>query len=281
MTSEQTSFSKRRMYNIFGADGRSLIVALDHGAAIDVYPHLACPERLISEVVRGGCDALLTTFGVSQKCAREIANRGLILRADGGSSELGTYQEPVLLYSVESALQVGADAIACMAFPGSPFEKATLKNVSRLAADCVRWSMPLMVEVLPGGFASPELHTIRNLRIACRIAAELGADFVKTKFVGGEEFHEVVDGCYCPIVVLGGERTSSEAEFLSMIQNALRAGAAGVAIGRNVWQHANSSALVWAISAMVHEGASLEQSLERLSKNVPAQFAPARSGFSQ
>lgn len=259
-------FSKRRMYNIFAADGRTLIVAMDHGMGMDVYPGLACPEQPISRAVEGGADAFLSTFGTAGSCARQIGNRGLILRADGGTTELGGQQEPALLYSVESALRIGADAVACMAFPGSPFEKATLSNVSRLAGECARWAMPLMVEVIPGGFANPELHTARNFRIACRIAAELGADFIKTKYTGGEDFHEVVAGCYCPIVVLGGERASSDREFLAMIQNALQAGAAGVAAGRNIWQHADARALVRAMSAMIHQGASLDRALELLSR---------------
>jgi DhnA family fructose-bisphosphate aldolase class Ia len=257
--SEQASFSKRRMYKIFGADRRALIVAMDHGAGMDVYPDLACPEQPIKRVVEGGADALLATFGIAGKYAQQIGNRGIILRADGGNSELGNYQEPALLYSVEDALLLGADAVACMAFPGSPFEKATLANVSRLASECARWAMPLMVEVIPGGFANPELHTVRNFRIACRIAAELGADFIKTKYIGGEGFREVVEGCYCPIVVLGGERTVTDREFLTMIQNAMEGGAAGVAVGRNIWQRSNACALVSSISAMIHDGARVDQ----------------------
>jgi class I fructose-bisphosphate aldolase len=126
--------------------------------------------------------------------------------------------------------------------------------------------MPLLVEVLPGGFSNPQLHTAENTRVACRIAAELGADVIKTKYTGdGKSFSEVVTGCYCPIVVLGGKKMGSDRELLVMVRDAIAAGAAGVVLGRNVWQRSNPRELVSALSRIIHENASLEESMASLS----------------
>lgn len=263
----EEGFSKRRMYNIFRDDGRALIVAMDHGGTVDVYPALASPGPVLDEIVAGGADAVLTTFGIARSYFRHIKNAGLILRIDGGSSQLRGAQECSILFSLEDALATGADAVACMALPGSPYESRTLANVSRLAGECARWGLPLMVEVLPGGFGDSKQHVPENIRLGCRIAAELGADFIKTKYVGSvEEFKRVVAGCYRPILVLGGERMESERQVLKMVRDAIEAGASGVVMGRNIWQHPRPRAMVSALSQIIHGGASIEEALELITR---------------
>lgn len=261
---EREMFSKRRMYNIFREDGRALIVAMDHGASLDVHPALADPGAILDAVVAGGADAILTTFGIAKNYFQHVKRAGLILRVDGGSSALPSGEKKQnILFSVENALAVGADAVACMAFPGSPDESGTLTNASRLAGECAKWSLPLMVEALPGGFADFKQHTPKNILLACRIAAELGADFIKTEYTGDKEsFGQVVAGCYRPIVVLGGGKVGSNRAVLTLVRDALDAGAAGIAVGRNIWQHPNPRALVSALFQVVHEDAPVDKALE-------------------
>ena len=263
MATKET-FSKRRMFNIFRDDGRTLIIAMDHGAGLDVYPSLANPGELLDEVVAGGADAVLTTYGIAKNYFRHIKHLGLIVRVDGGSTQLADGEKDYqILYSVEDALAVGADAIACMAFPGSPYESRTLANVSGLAGECNRWGLPLMVEAIPGGFADTKLITAENLRLASRVAVELGADFVKTMYTGDKEsFGQVAAGCYRPIVVLGGMKMDSDRKVLGVARDAIDAGASGVAFGRNVWQHADPRTIVLALASVIHQGTSVEEALE-------------------
>ena len=264
--SARSVFSKRRMYRIFRDDGRSLVVAMDHGGGLNVYPALADPGRVLDAVVRGGADAVLTTPGILKQFPHELRAIGVILRVDGGSSELrGGSGEYKLLFSVEDALRLGADAVACMGFPGSPLEAQTLGNLATLAGQCQGWGLPLMAEMLPGGFVNFDLHTAENTRLAARIGVELGADFIKTEFAKpAERFQQVTENCYRPILVLGGAKTEDERGLFTMVKMALEVGAAGVVIGRNIWGHPRPEAMVAALRRMIHENASVDEALDEL-----------------
>jgi DhnA family fructose-bisphosphate aldolase class Ia len=254
----------RRSQRLFREDGRTLIVAMDHGIFIPV-PGLEDPRNTIGQVVHGGADAILTTFGIAQMAARDIGRAGLILRLDGGTSSLGSAQhQRSLIHSIEDALALGADAVACMAFPGIDDESTTLPYVSKLAAETRRWGMPLLVEAMPHGFQS-ERWTPEGVALATRIAAELGADVVKTTYTGTcESFRSVVSGCFAPIVVMGGARSNRPIDVLHMVHDALEAGAAGIAIGRNIWQHPCPERMTRALAALIHDGASPDAALALL-----------------
>ncbi|MCS6804717.1 MAG: fructose-bisphosphate aldolase [Acidobacteriota bacterium] len=262
-------FTNRRMYRLFGEDGRSLVVAMDHGGGLNVYPSLSDPGQVIAAVVAGGADAVLTTPGILKHFYHQLKSVGVILRVDGGSSELeGSSGDYRLLYSVEDALRLGADAVACMGFPGSPLEAQTLGNIATLAAQCQRWGMPLMPEMIPGGFTNWSLRTVEATRLAVRIGIELGADFIKTEFVGSvDEFRSVVAHSYRPVLVLGGSRKDDDRALLSMVKQAMDAGASGVVIGRNVWGHPRPQAMVTALHRIIHGQASVQQALEVLESN--------------
>lgn len=258
------------MHRIFRPDGRSLVVAMDHGSGLNVYPALADPARVLEAVVAGGADAILTTPGVVRQFSHHLKSVGLILRVDGGSSELGSEPDKYqLLYSVEEALRLGADAVACMGFPGTTHETLTLGNVAALAAQCQSWGVPLMAEMVPGGFSNFALHTPENVRLAARIGVELGADFVKTEFTGSvESFRPVTENCYRPVLVLGGSKKDDERALFMVVKSALEAGAAGVVIGRNIWGHAHPQAMVAALNRIVHNHASVDEALDVLATTV-------------
>jgi class I fructose-bisphosphate aldolase len=262
----QSVFTLRRMHRLFRDDGRSLVVAMDHGSGLNVYPALADPARVIDAVVAGGADAILTTPGMAKQFSHHLKSVGLILRVDGGSSELsrGSF-EYALLFTVEDALRLGADAVACMGFPGTDREAQTLGNLATLAGQCHAWGVPLMAEMVPGGFSNFELHTVANIRLAARMGVELGADLIKTEFTGSaEEFRPVTDHCYRPVLVLGGSQKDDDRALFTMVKLALTAGAAGVVIGRNIWGHAHPPAMVTALGRMIHHNASVEEALDGL-----------------
>ena len=110
----------RRLNHIFGKDGKTVIVAMDHGMGLSVNPALDNMESVLRAIVAGGADAILTSFGIAERYQDILKDIGLILRMDGGSSQLNSDDEcPELLYTVEDALKIGADGMACMGFPGS------------------------------------------------------------------------------------------------------------------------------------------------------------------
>jgi DhnA family fructose-bisphosphate aldolase class Ia len=124
--------------------------------------------------------------------------------------------------------------------------------------------MPLLVETVPGGFeAGPEMRTPEKIAAAARIGVEMGADFIKTFFTT-ERFDVVTHNVPVPIVILGGEKAASERDLLESVKKAMDAGAKGVAIGRNIWQHAHPDRITAAIAAIVHGNATVEQALKEL-----------------
>lgn len=239
---------------------------MDHGSGLNVYPALADPAQVIEAVVAGGADAILTTPGIVKQFPHELKSIGVILRVDGGSSELGGGRgEYKLLYSVEEALRLGADAVACMGFPGTSVEEQTLGNLATLAAHSQAWGVPLMAEMMPGGFTNFELHTAENIRLAARIGVELGADFIKTEFTGSaDSFRPVTENCYRPVLVLGGGKKDDERALFTMVKTALEAGAAGAVIGRNIWGHPRPQAMVMALSRIIHHNASVDEAVNVL-----------------
>lgn len=256
------SMTIRRMNRIFRADGRALIVAMDHGLIDGPCPGLENPAETIASVVAGGADAILTSYGIACRFARELAPVGLILRADGGGTSLGKMDGPgAQFYSVEEALRLGADAVAVSAFPGSPKEEATLETLARVIGEAHAWGLPVMAEMVPGGFDSgPEYRTAASIALAARVAAELGADWVKIPYAEG--FDQVTAGCYVPAVILGGAKKGSERIMLETIKTALLAGGAGVAIGRNIFQADDPAAMTAAVAAILHQEASVDEAME-------------------
>ena len=123
-----------------------------------------------------------------------------------------------------------------------------------------------MAEALPYGFEEhPAARAVDAVADTCRMAAENGADIVKTFYTGEcERFRKVIHSCYVPVLVLGGPKTYSDQEFLASIRSALDAGAAGVVIGRNVWQSASPAAMTQALVALVHRDVNVDDALHIL-----------------
>jgi class I fructose-bisphosphate aldolase len=256
------------MNRLFRDDGRSLTVAMDHGGVASVYPALADPPRVLEAVVAGGADAILTTPGILKEFVRELKSIGVILRVDGGTTALaGESTGYRRMMSVTDALRLGADAVACMGFPGTVWEGETLGNLAALVAQGQRWGVPVMAEMLPGGFINTAIQTMENIRLAVRIGIELGADLIKTKYVGPpESFLQITRNAYRPVLVLGGPQ-GTERELFTMIKNALDHGAQGVVIGRNVWGHTHPRAMVMALSQLIHDNVSVEQALDTVARS--------------
>lgn len=258
---------KRRMNNIFKKDGKSFVLAMDH-AAMMPSPDLRDPGHVIREAAAGGADGFLATYGIIKSFQADFGNAGVIMRADGGISALRRPMSPLsLLYTPEDAVRAGADALLCMGYPGSGENEHTLEYLAKLCAEAERLGLPVGAEMLPYGFEKHEgidTRSVENVGFACRQGAELGADFIKTEFVGGRRFREAVDGCYVPILVLGGGRAKGEEEMLSGVRCAMDAGARGVIMGRNICCRENIAAVCAAIAAIVHDDAAVDEAMKLL-----------------
>lgn len=242
----------------FRDDGRTVIVPIDHGTAIPV-PGLEAPAALIDRL-NPFADGYVVNLGAALSCAGALEGKGVCLRTDiykpphGSNADHGSY----LVYSIDDALEADAHAVMNMCYPHHPNEAQMFRECAELISQSQLTGVPVILESLPFGIGRPDDYTLENIRFAVRAAAELGADVVKTAYPGDRAgFEAIVKECYVPVVVLGGAATGDSA-ILRMAADAMAAGAAGVAIGRNVWQHRHPERMAKALRAVVHENASAE-----------------------
>ncbi len=242
-----------RLNRILGHDGKTVIVAIDHGiAGITPLAKLDRPGGLIRAVMENGADALLVTPGLARSFSSLFGRVGIILRVDCGPTALtGEWSDTKPALTVEDAVRLGADAVAAMGIVGVPGESASLHALANLATQCDRWGVVLLAEMLPGGFAASEA-SVEQIAVAARVGAEIGADLIKIRYSGSVEiFRTVTNSCYRPVVVLGGSKQSPE-QLISSTRDALTAGARGVAVGRNVWQSADPGRITASLVEAVH-----------------------------
>jgi DhnA family fructose-bisphosphate aldolase class Ia len=243
---------RRRARRLFGADGRTVLVALDHAAYMAAGPSAAA----VSACASAGPDGVLVTWHTARAHIDELDAVGLVLRLDGGVSDLG---EPGgedvsdVMYGAEQAVAIGADAVVLLAFPGAPDEHRSLQRLARVCAECEQLGLPVMAEMIPGGWARAVDWSVDNVSAAARIGVELGADIVKTVCPGRpEEFAAVVAACPAPVVALGGPKIDSEDDVVALAGGVVEAGAAGVAFGRNVWGSPDPAKLIARLHDAVH-----------------------------
>jgi len=250
----------RRLNRIFTPSGRTLIVAMEHAAIFGPGKGTEQPAETIKQVVAGGANAIMASFGIVRRFVTELAPVGLILRADGAPTILGPDEPAPVWFGVEEALRLGADGICISAFPGHHSERQSLDNLANVAREAHKWGVALQGEMVPGGMtAAPEERTVDTVALAARLGCELGADWVKVPYV--DDFENVVRGCYKPVVILGGSKRGSTLDLFREVRAALNAGAAGVTMGRNIWESDDPQAMTAALAAMIHEDASVEQAM--------------------
>ncbi len=248
------------MRRLFHADGRILVVAMDHLSKPGRGMRFADPQRVLGEVT-SAADAVLLRHGLVARYGRALGRAGIILSIGRDA--------PNLDHAVELALRLGADAIKADMFPGAP-DPSAWAYVEPLAAHCEAWGVPLMAETIPVSFADRDAHTPENLIDGARMGSDLGADIIKTMYTGDpESFRELVSLADVPVVVLGGSSSDSdERTFFTTIKTALDAGAAGAAVGRRIWKHERPGAMTHALASLIHGDASVDAALTQLGRIV-------------
>lgn len=249
----------RRLSRLFGADNRCLVVALDHAGFMDKpLRGLESPGEVLRQTASAGADAFLVTPGSASRYSENMGRAGLWLSVDTA---------PVLAERVvKEALRLGADGLKCMVYPNWDARPNSVADFFALALACREWNLPIMAEVIPGGFmAGPDMRAPEIIAAGARVAFEAGADVIKTIYTGSpESFAKVKAYCPAPIIVLGGERAKDDYTVLQSVRDAMDAGAAGVAIGRNVWQHPHPGKMTAALSTLAHGDTSVDDALIKL-----------------
>lgn len=249
----------------FFRNGRTVIVPVDHGTAIPV-PGLEDPASLMASLAPFA-DGFVVNAGMARAHRAALAGKGVCLRTDvykpaaSGAPDLGSWR----VFDSHDAAAMGAQAVMNMLYPHHPNEAAMTRDCAELVRQRGETGIPVILEALPLGIGRPDEYTPEGIGFAVRQAWELGADVVKTAYPGDEEaFRAIVEACPVPVVVLGGAAAHDDAGVLGMVAAAMRAGAKGVAIGRNVWQRDSPAAMAKALHRIVHEDASAEDALVAL-----------------
>ncbi len=252
----------------FGDDDRTVILPIDHGIAIPV-PGLEDPVALI-EKTSPHVDGYVVNMGVALAAYEELEEKGICLRTDcykpphPGNDDEGS----VMIFGAEHAEMIEANAMMSMLYVHHANECEMLREIGELIGESLDVDIPVILEALPFGIGRTAEHTPENIGFAVRLAAELGADVVKTAFPTNgtaDDFRKIAESCFVPLIVLGGTARGDDTALLTEVKMAMDAGASGVAVGRNVWQHGNPFGMSAALAAIVDGNDSVESALKLLS----------------
>jgi putative autoinducer-2 (AI-2) aldolase len=239
---------KNRLSNIFKPEtGRTVMLAIDHGYFLGPTAGLERVDVTIVPLLKYA-DTLMCTRGILRSSIPPTFTRGVVLRSSGGSSILKELSNEEIAVDIEDAIRLNVAALAVQVFVGGEFESKSIHNLTRLVDTGNRYGMPVLGVTAVG---KDMVRDAKYLRLATRICAELGASYVKTYFVA-DGFDTVTAACPVPIVIAGGKKLA-ELDALKMAHNAIRQGAAGVDMGRNIFQSDAPEAMIQAVRMVVHE----------------------------
>jgi len=245
---------KNRLSNIFQPDtGRTVMLAIDHGYFLGPTSGL---ERIDVTIVPllPYADTLMCTRGILRSTIPPTFTNGVVLRSSGGPSILKELSNEEIAVDIEDAIRLNVAALAVQVFVGGEFETKSIHNMTRLVDLGNRYGIPVLGVTAVG---KDMVRDAKYLRLATRICAELGASYVKTYFVQ-EGFETVTASCPVPIVIAGGKKLP-ELDALTMAHAAIQQGAAGVDMGRNIFQAEAPRAMIQAVRKVVHENVSPEE----------------------
>jgi len=248
---------QNRLARIFNpASGKAVMLAIDHGYFQGPTTGLERVDVNIVPLVPYA-DALMLTRGILRSTIPSSCRNAIVLRASGGPSILRELSNEQIAMDMEDAIRLNASAVAVQVYIGGEFETQTVHNMTRLVDMGNRYGVAVLGVTAVG---KAMVRDTKYLRLACRICAELGAHFVKTYYVP-EGFETVTASCPVPIVMAGGKKLP-ELDALKMAANAVNQGAAGVDMGRNIFQSDAPVAIIQAVRKVVHEGMKPEQAYD-------------------
>jgi putative autoinducer-2 (AI-2) aldolase len=232
--------------------GRTVMLAVDHGYFQGPTTGLQQPGKTIKPLIPYA-DSLMLTRGVLRACIDPGTDIPIVLRVSGGTSILKELSNEGLTTSVEEAIRLNVSAITLSIFVGGEYERQTLLALGKLVDEGNKYGIPVLAVTAVGREMARDA---RYLGLACRIAAEIGAHFVKTYYC--DDFEKMVEGCPVPLVIAGGKKLP-EREALEMAYNAVSRGASGVDMGRNIFQSDSPVGMIKAVRAIIHKKATVDE----------------------
>ena len=244
---------KNRMARIIKPEtGHTVMLAVDHGYFLGPTSGLEVPGKTI-ELLLPYADSLMLTRGVLRTSVDANSPVPIILRVSGGTSILGNLSNEGITTTLKEAIRLNVTAVALSIFVGSDHEKETLLSLANLVNEAEEYGIPVLAVTAVG---KEMARDARYFSLCCRIAAELGAHMVKTYYCDG--FEKVVENCLVPVVIAGGKKIP-ELDALNLAFDAVKRGAVGVDMGRNIFQSDHPVAMIRAVRAIVHENVTPEE----------------------
>jgi fructose-bisphosphate aldolase/2-amino-3,7-dideoxy-D-threo-hept-6-ulosonate synthase len=245
-----------------GTGGRHLIVPMDHGITMGPVKGLVDLESTIDGITSGGADAILTHKGIASRVHPHLNGAGYIVHLNGSTTIGPDENDKRQTATVEDAIRAGADAVSFHINVGSDHEPDQITELGRLTSEAQRYGLPVLAMAYARGPGIDESDATA-LGHAVRLAEELGADVIKTGYSGdAESFERVVEATAKPVVIAGGSKGTDE-QTLAMVRGAMDAGAAGVSMGRSIFQHDHPEKITRAVAAVIHDDASASEAVER------------------
>ena len=252
-----------------GTDGKFLTIPMDHGLTLGAVRGLVDIESTIDAVTRGGADAVLTQKGVAPRVHPNKNDAGYIVHLNGSTTDGPDENDKRITGTVEAAVKAGADAVSFHINVGSESEPEQITDLGQLTERADDLGIPVLAMAYARGPGVDGTDPER-LSHAARLGEELGADVIKTGYSGdAESFARVVDATRLPVLIAGGEPAGDHAS-LDAVRGAMDAGAAGVSMGRTVFQHDDPEAMTRAVSGVVHDDLTAEEALDRAGLAVEA-----------
>jgi 3-hydroxy-5-phosphonooxypentane-2,4-dione thiolase len=240
-------------------DNRCVMLAVDHGYFLGPTERLEVPSNTVKPLL-SYADSLMLTRGILRTSVNPNTSIPIVLRVSGGSSVIGEdLSNETITTSIEEAIRLNATCLALSIFVGSKYEHQTLSNLAKLVDKGEKYGIPILAVTAVG---KEMARDARYLSLACRIAAELGAHIVKTYYC--ENFEKVIEGCPVPVIIAGGKKLPKEVDALELAHNAIQHGAAGVDMGRNIWQSDYPVEMIKAVRAIVHENLNVNEAYDIL-----------------
>ena len=231
--------------------GRTVMLAVDHGYFLGPTSGLEKPGETVAPLLPYA-DSLMLTRGTLRQCIPTESNIPIVLRVSGGTSILSELSNEGLTVAMEDAVRLNASAITLSIFVGTEGERETLLNLAKLVDFGESHGIPVLAVTAVG---KEMTRDARYFGLCCRIAAEIGAHFVKTYYCDG--FEEIVNSTPVPLVIAGGKKVP-EKEAIQLAYNAISSGARGVDMGRNIFQSDCPVGMIKAVRSVVHENATVE-----------------------
>ncbi len=248
---------KNRLSRIFNPDtGRTVMFAIDHGYFQGPTTGLERIDLTIVPLMQYA-DAIMLTRGILRTSVPPTLTKPIVMRCSGGPSILKELSDEQLAVDIEDAIRMNVAAITLQVFIGGEYETRSVHNMTRLVDMGMRYGIPTMAVTAVG---KDMVRDARYFRLACRICAELGAQFVKTYYIE-EGFQTVTASCPVPIVMAGGKKIP-ELDALKMAYKAVQEGASGVDMGRNIFQSDAPKAMMQAVHKVVHENLKPDEAYE-------------------